>query len=175
MRAVYHQRFFVLGGWFTWVAVAVVAAGAIGAGAAVVGSSKQASASDAATAQNAQNVSQANDQAWTSYLLSRGISTGSVLPAGTMPTGGYTAVNTKLPLWATVKVPTSMASGGGASLGGSLSGAGSTGGGYAPRGQSPGFGAPTSAPVGNPDSLSNLPFQSEQMPGNQMDQGYNGR
>src|SRR5579859_5772730 len=84
-----------------WVDIAVVAGSAIlGAGATVYGADKQASASAAANEANKTAVQQANDQNWTDYLLQRGITTGEVVPAGTLPqSNAYQAVNTKLPLW----------------------------------------------------------------------------
>ncbi len=120
-----------------WVAVGV---SALGLAANVAGQNKQQSASDAATAQNATNVADTNaqnaanvkaqnDQAWTNYLLQRGLSTGGVVPAGTMPSSGQ-AVNTRLPLWATVNVPSRFAGPGGSAMGGVGTNRGGGGGGY---------------------------------------------
>lgn len=129
-------RIFVLGGWFTWVAVAVVAGGVIGAGATIYGANKQSDASAAANQSNQDNVSQANNESWTNYLMSRGLNPGGTVPYGTIPTGSQ-AVNTKLPLWATLAVPNKFASqgGGAAALQGSLGG--SPGAGYSAGGGTP--------------------------------------
>lgn len=138
-----------------------IGAAVLGAGTAIYATNKQTDASQAANTQNAQNVSQANDQSWTNYLLSRGISTGSVVPAGTLPSGG-SAVNTKLPLWATVNVPQSMAGPGGSSaLGGAISGTGYS---PIPRGVSPGGASPVGA---NPGSAPGATAQSRQITGPQ--------
>lgn len=97
-----------------WVDIAVAV---IGAGASVYGAESQSKSSAATNEANKSAVQQANDQSWTDYLLERGVSTGSVVPAGSLPTAatGATPVNTKLPLWATVNVPTRMSGAGGSS------------------------------------------------------------
>jgi hypothetical protein len=67
--------------------------------------------------QSAQNANQAqqdkqNDFSWNAWLMSKGVQPNAPLTAGTMPTpGGYSAVNTKLPLWATMKMPSTSTSG----------------------------------------------------------------
>lgn len=174
MNEIYDRRFYVLGGWFTWVAVAVIAAGAIGAGATIYGANKQASSSAAANEANKTAVEQANDQSWTNYLLSRGLSTGSVIPAGTMPTGGQ-AVNTRLPLWATVDVPNQyLRNGGGASLQSALVGGGApTVGGYAPSAAKMSAGGGT--PPGMPSSIGGLPVDAQfGTPGPGLNMSYAG-
>jgi hypothetical protein len=91
---------------------AVIGAAVIGAGATVYGADKQASASAAANSANAAAVNTANNESWTNYLASRGISQGGTVPYGTGLTGGQ-AINAKLPLWATVNVPTTESGAGG--------------------------------------------------------------
>ena len=117
---------------------------AAGVGTEIYGASQQGSASNAANAANQANVTQANNESWTNYLMARGLNPGGTVPFGTIPTNAA-AVNTKLPLWATVNVPTQFAGPGGSSGGGSgspstgMGGGGSQAapGGYAPRGASP--------------------------------------
>lgn len=81
-----------------------VAAGAavIGAGATVYGANKQAKASKAANDANLAANEASNEQAWTGYLMQRGLAAPEGTAAGVLP-GSGTAVNTKLPLWASVK------------------------------------------------------------------------
>lgn len=125
---------------------AVAAAGGLASD--VVGGVQQSKAVSNANTQNQANVTNANNQAWTSYLMQRGLNPGGTVPYGTIPTNAA-AVNTKLPLWATVNVPNKFAGPGGSSVGGpSLSSAlapsssgpvgapGATGA-YAPRGIMP--------------------------------------
>jgi hypothetical protein len=74
-----------------------------GAVATVYGANKQSQDNKAAQAQNAQLQTQQNNSAWTNYLMTRGMAPTSPISAGVIPTEGqYRAVNTRLPLWATV-------------------------------------------------------------------------
>lgn len=82
-----------------WTAIATTA---VGTGASLYGANKQAKAVQAANDQNAKLQAEQNQSAWNAYLLSRGINpTGAT--TGQIPANAP-AVNTKLPLWATVKV-----------------------------------------------------------------------
>jgi hypothetical protein len=95
------------------IVAAVVASAVVGAGASVYGSDKQSADSKAAAAANQQGVTAANDESWTSYLASRGVQTAGNVPYGEYPGGA--AINTKLPLWATVNVPATETGPGGSS------------------------------------------------------------
>lgn len=85
----------------SWVAVAVAA---IGAGTTLYGANKQAKANAAAQNQNIASQDTQNQAAWGNYLMTRGIAPTSPVQPGVLPQpGGYQVVNTKLPLWATIK------------------------------------------------------------------------
>lgn len=78
---------------------------AAGTAASVYGANKQASAVSDANAANQATQAQQNQASWNNYLLTRGVY-GNNAPTGTIPQGAQ-AVNTKLPLWATVaRAPT---------------------------------------------------------------------
>lgn len=82
----------------TWVAIGV---GVAGAAASVYGANKQAKSNKEAQASNAALQGDQNQSAWASYLLSRGVNpTGA--QTGQLPSNPQ-AVNTRLPLWASVK------------------------------------------------------------------------
>lgn len=75
----------------------------LGAGASIYGANKQAGAIQDANQQNTALQQQQNNSAWVNWLMSRGVAPTSPVPAGVMPApGGYTAVNTRLPIWATM-------------------------------------------------------------------------
>lgn len=78
-------------------------AGALGVGASLYGANKQAKDNQAAQSQNADLQAQQNNSAWQAYLMSRGINPMGAT-AGTIPTGAQ-AINSKLPLWATMTIP----------------------------------------------------------------------
>jgi hypothetical protein len=103
--------------FFMGIVAGVIAAGVLGAGAEVEGSSQQSAAIKSAANTNANSQTALNNSNWGNYLLTRGISDPNPV-AGVMPAAGTTtAVNTKLPIWATAgMVPaagTSIAPGGG--------------------------------------------------------------
>lgn len=84
-----------------WVAVGTAA---LGAGTALYGANKQAKTQAASDASNRAAIEQADRGAWNTYLMQRGVY-GANAPTGTIPgmqPGG--AVNTRLPLWATVNM-----------------------------------------------------------------------
>lgn len=90
----------------TWVAIAVAA---VGAGTAIYGANKQAKAVSSAAATNAGLQDQTNQSAWDNWLMTRGVNpegaaTG-VIPNNPQP------INTRLPLWASVKRPGAVAAG----------------------------------------------------------------
>jgi hypothetical protein len=102
MKTIFNLRFWTFGGWFTWVAVAIVGGALIGGGATLIGANKQASAN---TANNNANIAvndATNQSNWNNYLVTRGLATNGQTPTGTIP-GTTGAVNTKLPLWANVQ------------------------------------------------------------------------
>lgn len=81
---------------------AAIAAGAAVAGTAVAykGAQDQKKANANAQQQNQSQFDNSQNQNWINYLLTRGINPGSnPVETGKIPTSGYTAVNTKLPLW----------------------------------------------------------------------------
>jgi hypothetical protein len=81
-----------------------VAAAVVGAGAAAYGANKQSKAQKAANAQNSAAVGGSDDSAWASYLLTRGLAVPEGTPAGVIPAGA-TPVNSRLPLWANMSMP----------------------------------------------------------------------
>lgn len=84
-----------------------VAAAAVGAGVALYGSNRQAQSNRSAQDQNVGQQQQQNNAAWSNWLMTRGIAPTSQVNAGVMPTAGnFQAVNTRLPLWANVDMPT---------------------------------------------------------------------
>ncbi len=96
---------FWLGGWFTmmWVGIGSVVVGAAGT---LYGANAQKTANNKAMDANVAAQDKQNNSAWTNWLMSRGIQPNSPVQAGVTPgPGQYTAVNTKLPLWATMSVP----------------------------------------------------------------------
>lgn len=92
----------------TWVATAVAGSAVLGAGVSMYGANKQSKDNRAAQDQNAQLQREQNNSAWQSYLMARGLNPMGAA-AGTIPQGAP-ALNTKLPLWANVRL-TSGASG----------------------------------------------------------------
>lgn len=89
-----------------WGAIAVAA---VGAGAAVYGANQQKKANQTAIDANNANADKTNQSAWNSYLLSRGVNPAGVA-TGQLPQNAQ-AVNTKLPLWASVTRPGTAAKG----------------------------------------------------------------
>ena len=85
----------------TWAAIAVGGAALIGAGASIYGANKQAKSNQAAQEQNAEAQDKQNAAAWANWLMTRGVAPTSPTAAGQMPSS-YSAVNTRLPLWATI-------------------------------------------------------------------------
>lgn len=82
-------------------ATGVLAGAAIaGLGVSAVGISQQNKANNAANATNQEAIAKADQSAWNSYLMGRGIYGGNAAP-GVIPTNAQ-AVNSKLPLWANV-------------------------------------------------------------------------
>lgn len=90
---------------YTWVAVAIGGSAVLGAGVSMIGANKQSKAIKDAQNQNAELQGEQNNSAWQAYLMSRGLDPMGAT-AGNMPSG-VRAINSKLPLWATVnmKVP----------------------------------------------------------------------
>ena len=79
-------------------------ASAIGAGTSLYGANKQSKDQARANAENTAAIKEADQSAWQNYLMQRGIYAGNA-PTGTIPgMQPGAAVNTKLPLWATVKM-----------------------------------------------------------------------
>lgn len=98
-----HPEFLFFFGTFGWVSAAAAVAGA---GASIYGANKQSKANAKAQDQQNQAVADQNRLNWINYLATRGISPAdpaSVQP-GQMPTR-YNVVNTKLPVWATIRTP----------------------------------------------------------------------
>ncbi len=91
----------------TWVAIAVGGGAVLGAGVSLIGMNKQGQANSAANQANQSAQNQQNQSAWSSYLMTRGIApTGPVTPGVIPAAGNFQAVNTRLPLWATVSQTT---------------------------------------------------------------------
>lgn len=102
-------RFFMAsGGYFTWSGIAV-GVGLLGVGTSLVGANKQAGAIDSANQANQQAQQQQNNLQWQAWLMSKGIQPTNPVTAGTMPTS-FTAINTRLPLWANVNVSRALPS-----------------------------------------------------------------
>ena len=91
----------------SWVAIAIGGSALLGAGASIYGANKQSQANSSANDANVAAQNKQNDSAWQNWLMSKGLASNTPLTAGTMPTAsqGY-AVNTRLPLWATMPVQT---------------------------------------------------------------------
>lgn len=82
-------------------AIAATAA-ATGVAANIYGSAQQRKANAKAQDANQRQFDKSQNQDWINYLLTRGINPGSnPVTTGVIPTTGTTAVNTRLPLWAT--------------------------------------------------------------------------
>lgn len=100
----------------TFLAGGAITAGTVAAGAALAGTAatlygqnKQAKANQAAQNANIAAQDKQNNQAWSNWLMTRGIAPNTTLEAGTMPTAANsTAVNSRLPLWANVTYGTSV-------------------------------------------------------------------
>lgn len=83
-----------------WIGAGIAAVGLV---TNVVGANKQASAISDANAANQSAQAQQNSGAWGNYLLTRGIAPTTPPTPGVIPSAGqYTAVNSRLPLWANV-------------------------------------------------------------------------
>jgi hypothetical protein len=87
---------------YTWVAVAIGGSAVLGAGVSMYGANKQSKAMQDAQNKNAELQTQQNNSAWQGYLMSRGLDPMGAT-SGNIPSGGR-ALNTKLPLWATVNL-----------------------------------------------------------------------
>lgn len=86
-----------------WTAIGV---GVLGAGTTLYGINAQKKANQSATNANKEAQDEQNLLAWNNYLLTRGIQPKTPAAPGVVPgPGGYSAVNTRLPLWATMKMP----------------------------------------------------------------------
>lgn len=95
----------------SWVAAAVVGSSLISAGVSAYGANKQSKDNAHAQDVNSALQQQQNDAAWTNWLLTRGIAStsGAPIPSGTFPAAGTTrAVNTRLPLWANINLPSAL-------------------------------------------------------------------
>lgn len=100
MKSLHSIVFWTIGGWFTWVGVAIGGSALIGAGTSIYGANKQAKANASAQQQNAALQAKQNQLAWQNYLIQRGILAPTAQP-GEIPSSNFTPVNTRLPLWAT--------------------------------------------------------------------------
>lgn len=87
-----------------WIGAAV---GALGLIANVAGQNQQKKANARAQDANARLQDQQNVANWSNYLFSRGIAPTSPVAPGVLPQEGqYKATNVRLPLWATIRQPT---------------------------------------------------------------------
>lgn len=77
----------------------------LGAGTALYGANRQSKDQAKANAENKLAVEQADLRAWQNYLMQRGLNPQGVTQFGQIPTNAA-AVNTRLPLWATVQQTT---------------------------------------------------------------------
>lgn len=97
-----HPRFSYAS--MAWVAVGTAV---LGAGTSLYGANKQSKDNKAAADQNARLQREQNNASWANWLMTRGVAPTSGVEAGVMPTAGnFNAVNTRLPLWATMTMPT---------------------------------------------------------------------
>ena len=88
-----------------WVGIGALV---VGAGTSLYSANAQKKASQAATNANVASQDKVNDSAWTAWLMSKGIQPTTPVSAGTIPTAGnYSAINTRLPIWANVNYGTS--------------------------------------------------------------------
>ena len=85
-----------------WIAIGTAV---VGAGTSLYGANQQQKANKAAQDQNIAQQDKQNAAAWTNWLMTRGVAPTSPVTAGQMPSS-YTAVNTRLPLWASINQPT---------------------------------------------------------------------
>lgn len=93
---------FLAGGAITAGTVAA-GAGLAGVGLSLYGMNKQSKDNQAALNANIAAQNRQNNQAWTNWLMTRGVQSSTPLVAGEMPTPENSkAVNTRLPLWANV-------------------------------------------------------------------------
>lgn len=99
-----------------WVAIGTTAAGI---GANLYGQNKQEKAQKAADARNEAAVEKSDLNAWQGYLMQRGVNPSGVTQFGQIPTNAQ-AVNTRLPLWATMRRPAYSRPGGAATGGGRI-------------------------------------------------------
>lgn len=100
----HHPRF----SYATWVAAAVAGSAVLGAGVGLYGANRQSQDNARAQEQNAQLQREQNNAAWVNWLMTRGIQPTGKVETGQVPQAGqYTAVNTRLPLWATINVQSS--------------------------------------------------------------------
>lgn len=87
-----------------WIAVGTAV---VGTATNLYGANKQAKAIEASNASNQEEQDKQNNSAWASFLLGKGVAPTTPVTAGVMPSAGnYTAVNTRLPLWASMNTPT---------------------------------------------------------------------
>lgn len=82
----------------SWIAVGVAGATLVGGAVSANGAKKS---QQQANATNERLADEKNAFDWNSYLLQRGINAGGTAQPGEIPVGG-TAVNTSLPIWATI-------------------------------------------------------------------------
>jgi hypothetical protein len=80
-----------------------IAAAVVGGGLSLYGANKQKQAQEDANKANQASIGQADVSAWQGYLASRGVNPSGVSQFGQIPTN-IQAINTKLPLWANVKM-----------------------------------------------------------------------
>lgn len=87
-----------------WTAIGTTA---VGLGTSLYGANRQRQDNAHALDVNKATQDQQNAAQWTNWLMSKGVAPTSPVAAGVMPTAdNYTAVNTRLPLWANVNSPT---------------------------------------------------------------------
>jgi hypothetical protein len=88
---------------------AALIAGGLGAGASLYGANKQSKNQKATDASNRAAIQESDLNSWRGYLMQRGLNPSGVTTFGQIPTNAQ-AVNTRLPLYATVSRPaTSLA------------------------------------------------------------------
>jgi len=83
-----------------WVGIGTAV---LGAGTSIHGANKQKQAQEEANKANQASIANSDLSAWQGYLMQRGLNPSGVTQFGQIPTNAQ-AVNTKLPLWANVRM-----------------------------------------------------------------------
>lgn len=114
-RALRTQKQSLLRPRHTWVAIGVgVGSMVVGGAVSMAGQKKQEKANQKALEANQAQQAEQNRIEWSNYLMQRGIAPTQSVEPGVLPTSGYRAVNTRMPLWMTMSRERAQPSGSGA-------------------------------------------------------------